>query len=154
MGAAVAAQDRGVGDGVREGGEERPAARVSASFRRSLAFGSFQQTQALRAKGILMFRFLGGLIGIFAMLIIELVVTMLVYVGLNLYSFELFGTLVRYAGAALEMMAALVERVFASSANTAYASVFGELGPKSMLLLLIGLVVAAVLRVLVGAVRG
>lgn len=101
-----------------------------------------------------MFRFLGGLIGIFAMLIIELVVTMLVYVGLNLYSFELFGTLVRYAGAALEMMAALVERVFASSANTAYASVFGELGPKSMLLLLIGLVVAGVLRVLVGAVRG
>lgn len=101
-------------------------------------------------------RALLSLVGIVALLIIELVLTVFVYTGLNVYSFEFFGQLVRFSGAVLEAMSGLVERFFAASANTAYASLFGELGPKSMLLLLIGLVVAAVLRVVVnlaGALR-
>ncbi|MGL4397201.1 MAG: hypothetical protein ACRCS9_11725 [Hyphomicrobium sp.] len=99
-------------------------------------------------------RFLGSLIGTVVLLIVELVLTMLVYTGLNIYSLELFGSLVRTAGGVLDVMASLFERMFAGSANAAYASVFGELGPKSMLLLLIGLAVAAVVRLLSALVRG
>lgn len=96
---------------------------------------------------------LGAIVSTIVLLIIELILTILVYTGLNVYSFELFGRLVRFAGAVLETMAAFVDRFFAGSSSTAYASLFGELGPKSMLLLLIGLVVAAVVRLLAGLVR-
>ena len=101
-------------------------------------------------------RALGALLGTIILLIVELVLTMLVYTGLNIYSFDFFGRMVRQAGSLLEFMAALVERVFAGSTNAAYASLFGELGPKSILLLLIGLAVAAVVRLLgklIGAMR-
>lgn len=97
-------------------------------------------------------RMLGSLLGIVVMLIVELVLTMLVYTSLNLYSFEFFGQLVRFAGALLEILASSVERLFAGSANAAYASLFGELGPKSILLLLIGLVVASIVRLVVSGV--
>ncbi|MFA5955620.1 hypothetical protein [Hyphomicrobium sp.] len=99
-------------------------------------------------------RALSAIVSTVILLIVELVLTILVYTGLNVYSFELFGTLVRFAGAVLETIAGLVERFLSGSSNTAYASLFGELGPKSMLLLLIGLVVAAVVRLLTSLVRG
>jgi len=97
-------------------------------------------------------RALIALVSIIFFLIVELVVTMLVYTGLNIYSLNLFGTLVRMARSVLDIMAALVERLIPGSANTAYATLFGELGPKSILLLLIGLIVAAVIRSLAGLV--
>jgi hypothetical protein len=96
---------------------------------------------------------LGAIVATVVLLIIELVLTILVYTGLNVYSFDLFGRLVRFAGAVLEVMSALVDRVLSGSSSTAYASLFGELGPKSMLLLLIGLVVAAFVRLVTGLVR-
>jgi hypothetical protein len=98
-------------------------------------------------------RAFGAIISTVILLIVELVLTVLAYTALNVYSFEFFGRLVRFAGAVLETMAALVERFFSGSSSTAYASLFGELGPKSMLLLLIGLVVAAVVRLLTSLVR-
>jgi hypothetical protein len=99
-------------------------------------------------------RFLGSIISTFALLIVELVLTLLIYSGLNIYSLELFGWLVRMAGSVLEVTSSLFERLFAGSANAAYASVFGELGPKAMLLLLLGLLVASIVRVLTGVVHG
>lgn len=98
-------------------------------------------------------RVLGLVVSTFVLLIIELVLTLLVYIGLNNSSLELFGWLVRMAGSVLEVIVSLFERLFAGSANAAYASVFGELGPKAMLLLLIGLGVAAVVRVITGLIR-
>lgn len=98
-------------------------------------------------------RALGALLGTIALLVVELVTTMLVYTGLNLYSLDFFGQLVRFSSDMLDLMAALVEWVLAGSTNSAYASLFGELGPKSMLLLLIGLAVAAVLRLIIQAGR-
>lgn len=98
-------------------------------------------------------RALGALIGTVVLLLIELILTVLVYSGLNVYYFDLFGRLVQFASTVLEMMAGFVERFFPQASSTAYASLFGELGPKSMLLLLIGLVVAAVVRLLTGMVR-
>ncbi len=97
-------------------------------------------------------RVFGSLLGIVLMLIVELVLTMLVYTSLNLYSFEFFGQLVRFAATLLEILAASVERLFAGSANAAYASLFGELGPNSILLLLIGLVVASIVRLVVSGI--
>ena len=93
-----------------------------------------------------------ALLSIVFFLVLELVVTMLVYTGLNIYSLNLFGTLVRLARSVLDIMTALVERLIPGSANTAYATLFGELGPKSILLLLIGLIVAAVIRSLASLV--
>ena len=99
-----------------------------------------------RASHTVPVRVLTSLFGIAAFLILELVLTMLVYTALNIYSLELFGTLVRFARTALELMTSLIERLFPGSANTAYATLFGELGPKSILLLLIGLLVATTVR--------
>ena len=82
---------------------------------------------------------LGAIVVTVILLIVELVLTILVYTGLNVYSFEFFGRLVRFAGGVLEAMSGMVDRLFSGSSSTAYASLFGELGPKSMLLLLIGL---------------
>ncbi|MET0408904.1 MAG: hypothetical protein ABW006_11100 [Hyphomicrobium sp.] len=98
-------------------------------------------------------RVLGAIVSTIVLLIVELILTILVYTALNVYSFELFGRLVRFAGTVLETMAGLVERFFSGSSSTAYASLFGELGPKSMLLLLIGLIVAAIVRLLTSLVR-
>lgn len=100
-----------------------------------------------------MLRIIGALFGTAILLVVELVMTVLVYTGLNVYQFELFGRLVRFAGSVLETMSGLVAQFFAGSADTAYASLFGELGPKSMLLLLIGLVVAAFMRLIAALVR-
>ncbi len=100
-----------------------------------------------------MLRIIGALFGTAILLIVELIMTVLVYTGLNVYQFELFGRLVRFAGSVLETMSAFVARFFAGSVDTAYASLFGELGPKSMLLLLIGLAVAALMRLVATLLR-
>ena len=80
------------------------------------------------------------------MLVLELVLTMLVYIYLNLYHLETFGYLARLSRSVLDIMAGQLDFWLGGSANTAYATLIGELGPKSILLLLIGLLVAAVVR--------
>ncbi len=102
--------------------------------------------RSMPARGVL------SLISILAFLILELVLTMLVYSGLNIYSLNFFGMLVRGARSVLDIMTTVVERVLPGSANTAYATLFGELGPKSILLLLIGLIVSAIVRSVAGLV--
>lgn len=91
-------------------------------------------------------RVVGGLLGIVALLVVELIVTLTVYTGLNIYSLEVFGALVRAARSVQDVMTALVERFLPGSANTVYATLLGELGPKAILLLLLGLVVATIVR--------
>lgn len=91
----------------------------------------------------------GKLFATFLLLILEVAITMLVYTLLNLHALNVFGYLVRLSGAVLESMRALLIAVMPGQANAAYATLFGELGPKAILLLLIGLVVAAILRGLV-----
>jgi hypothetical protein len=101
-----------------------------------------------------MARVLGSILTTLVLLIVELALTIAVYTSLNVYSFDLFGQLVRFAGSVLELTTSLVQRFFEGSSNSAYASLFGELGPKAMLLLLIGLVVAAIVRLLTSLVSG
>lgn len=88
----------------------------------------------------------GSLVGTVLLLLLELILTMLVYTGLNVYSLNTFGALVRVAQSVQDLMRSMVERLLPGSANTVYATLFGELGPKAILLLLIGLLVAALVR--------
>ena len=99
-----------------------------------------------------------------ALLVVELITAMLVYIYVAIYHLETFGYLVRLSRDLLNFLAGLIDQFFAaSSANQAYATLIGELGPKSMLLLLIGLAVGAVIRfatwaigrlVMAGRIRG
>jgi hypothetical protein len=80
------------------------------------------------------------------LLIVELVTTMLVYIYLNLYHISFFGYLVRLASSVLEVLTGQLQYWLPISANAAYATLVGELGPKSILLLLTGLVMGVVVR--------
>lgn len=90
---------------------------------------------------------------VIALLIVELVTAMLVYIYLNLYHLETFGALVRFAKVVLDTLIAQMEHWAPVSANAAYATLVGELGPKSILLLLIGLVAGVVVRFVVRLLR-
>jgi hypothetical protein len=89
-----------------------------------------------------------------ALLVIELVAAMLVYMYLNLYYLETFGGLVRLARDLLDTFRGQFEYWLPTAANPAYATLLGELGPKSILLLLIGLVTATVIRSLARVLAG
>lgn len=99
-------------------------------------------------------RVLMGTFGTIAMLVVELIAAMLVYTYLNLYHLNTFGALVRFSKSVLDVLSGLLDKWFSGSSNAAYATLFGELGPKSILLLLIGLVVAALIRGLLWLMRG
>jgi hypothetical protein len=86
---------------------------------------------------------------VFVLLVVELISAMLVYIYLNLYHLQTFGHLVRIARYVLDALVGQLEYWLPGSANSAYATLVGELGPKSILLLIIGLLVAAGIRFLV-----
>ncbi|HWB47460.1 MAG TPA: hypothetical protein VG900_18670 [Hyphomicrobiaceae bacterium] len=86
------------------------------------------------------------------LLVVELVAAMLVYIYMNLYHLETFGFLVRLARYVLDALVSQLEFWLPGSANSAYATLIGELGPKSILLLLVGLIVATIIRSTVRAV--
>jgi hypothetical protein len=97
-------------------------------------------------------RTLAGIVYVVVLLVVELIVAMLVYVYLNLYHVQTFGALVRFAKDVLDTTLGQLEYWFPQSANAAYATLVGELGPKSILLLLIGLISGVVVRFLVGTI--
>jgi hypothetical protein len=98
-------------------------------------------------------RLVGGFASVIGLLVLELVASMLLYTYLNLRHVETFGWLVRLSKGVLDLLARQLEIWFSGSSNVAYATLFGELGPKSILLLLIGLVVAALFRGLIWGLR-
>jgi hypothetical protein len=84
-----------------------------------------------------------------AYLVIEVFVAMLAYAYLNLNHVETFGYLVGLSGSFLSEMAAQLKTYSPDLANRAYATLLGEFGPKSILLLFIGLGVSMVIRFIV-----
>lgn len=90
---------------------------------------------------------------VIALLIVELVTAMLVYMYMNLYHLDTFGALVRFAKVVLDTIVGQMEYWAPVAANAAYATLVGELGPKSILLLLIGLVAGVVVRFVVRLLR-
>lgn len=100
------------------------------------------------ARSLLRSAFIAALtvVQILLLLVAELLAAMLIYMYLNLYHVALFGHLVRDARYILDALVSQMEYWLPVSANAAYATLIGELGPKSLLLLLIGLVSAMFIR--------
>jgi hypothetical protein len=94
-----------------------------------------------------------AVVSLVALLVAELVVAMVVYIYLNLYHIATFGYLVRVARSVLDVLAGQVDYWLPKSSNVVYATLIGELGPKSILLLLIGLLSAFVVRSIARLVR-
>ncbi len=94
------------------------------------------------------------LTGVVVLLIVEALAAMIVYVGLAQWSQSFFGYLVSLSRDLLNVMTDLLIYVFPAYANTAFATLLGELGPKSILLLLLGLVVGALIRLVIWTVKG
>src|SRR5262245_39690472 len=90
-----------------------------------------------------------ALVEVLVLLVVELISAMILYMYLNLYHVQTFGNLVRMARYVLDALVGQLEYWMPSAANSAYATLIGELGPKSILLLIIGLLVAAGIRFLV-----
>ncbi len=83
-----------------------------------------------------------------AMVILELILAIMVYVYFALYDLETFGWLVKVSKGILDSAIYWMEALMPEISNRAYATLLGELGPKAMLLLLTGLIVGAIIRFL------
>ena len=79
---------------------------------------------------------------------IELMAALFTYFYLAIFEREWFGTLIGYSREVLNFAIGQIELWFPAFTNAANATLIGELAPKSMLLLLIGLVVGAIIRLL------
>ncbi len=85
--------------------------------------------------------------------IVEVVVAMVAYMYLALNHVETFGHLVAYSRDVLNLFANQLEHWAPDLATQAYTTLLGELGPKSILLLLIGLAVSAIGRLATWSAR-
>jgi hypothetical protein len=79
-------------------------------------------------------------------LVVEVFVSMLAYAYLNLYQIDTFGYLIRLSRNLLTTMQNLFELYAPQLADRAYATLLGEIGPKSILLLFLGLAVSTLIR--------
>ena len=90
---------------------------------------------------------IGRFITMIVLLVIEVFLTLLTYTFLNLYAQNTwFGYLVGISGSIADGMKKLLLTMIPSWANAVNATLVGDLNPKAVLLLLIGLVVAAIVR--------
>lgn len=88
----------------------------------------------------------GALLSSVILLVIELMAAFITYFYLAYYQQDLFGSLVGTAGDIFALLKGQIEFWMPSLRNALNATVVGEINAKSMLLLLIGLVVGAVIR--------
>lgn len=79
---------------------------------------------------------------------VELMAALFTYFYLAMFEREWFGILIGYSREVLNFCIGQIELWFPAFSNAANATLIGELAPKSMLLLLIGLVVGALIRLL------
>lgn len=89
-----------------------------------------------------------------AYLVLEVLAAMLAYMYLNLYQIETFGYLIGVSRNLLNEFAVQLERISPTIANQAYATILGELGAKSILLLFIGLLVSTGIRFVIWVING
>ncbi len=94
-----------------------------------------------------------AVVSVSVLLLVELVTAMLIYIYLNLYHIATFGYFVRLARSVLDVLAGQLDYWLPKSSDVVYATLIGELGPKSILLLLIGLLSSFVIRSIARLVR-
>jgi hypothetical protein len=85
----------------------------------------------------------------FLYLVVEIFLAMAAYMYINLYHPYTFGSLIGFAHGLLNTFTTYLERFSPDLANSAYRTLLGELGAKSVLLLLIGLIVSALARLVI-----
>ena len=81
------------------------------------------------------------------MVVLELFTTLLIYIYLANYQRDIFAGLIRFSDGVLTTSIKPTLAVFPELEGQAYLTVVGELAPKAMLLLLIGLTVGAIFRI-------
>lgn len=87
-------------------------------------------------------------------LVVEMLAAMLAYAYLNIYQIDTFGYLIKLSRNILTTMLVFFEAYAPPDlANRAYATLLGEIGPKSLMLLFLGLAVSAVIRLLVWVIH-
>lgn len=84
--------------------------------------------------------------------VLELFAALLTYMYLAVYNRDLFASLIQFSDWVLNTSVKPTLALFPSLEGQAYLTLVGELAPKAMLLLLIGLLVGAVFRLLGGLV--
>jgi hypothetical protein len=84
---------------------------------------------------------------------IEVIIAMVAYMYLALNHVDMFGRLIGFSRDVLNLLINQFEQWAPQLANQAYTTLLGELDPKSILLLLIGLFVSALGRVAGWAAR-
>ncbi|MEM1370804.1 MAG: hypothetical protein AAGG72_01110 [Pseudomonadota bacterium] len=89
---------------------------------------------------------LGAIASSAVLVVVELMAALFLYFYLATTDREFFGELVGYAKTVLDFAVDQLQVWVPSFTNAANATLVGELAPKSMLLLLIGLIVGAVIR--------
>jgi hypothetical protein len=82
-------------------------------------------------------------------LIVEILVTMLAYIYLNLYHMDTFGHLIGLARELLNILTQGLMQLSPDFAQKADATLLGELGPKAFLLLVMGLIAGTLVRFVV-----
>lgn len=93
------------------------------------------------------------LVLLIAYLVVEIFVSMLAYAYLNLYQINTFGYLIRLSRNLLTTMQTLFETYAPHLADRAYATLLGEIGPKSILLLFLGLAVSTLIRLIMWVIH-
>jgi hypothetical protein len=88
------------------------------------------------------------LVRIALMVVLELFASLLIYMYLAVYNRDLFASLIRFSDWVLNTSIKPTLALFPALEGQAYLTLVGELAPKAMLLLLIGLSVGAVIRLL------
>jgi len=92
--------------------------------------------------------FIGVLLRTAVMVVLELFSALLIYMYLAVYDRGLFGNLIQFSDWVLNTSIKPTLALFPKLEGQAYLTLVGELAPKAMLLLLIGLTVGAVFRLL------
>lgn len=92
--------------------------------------------------------FLFVLVRVAVMVVLELFTTLLIYIYLATYQRDFFGSLIGFADGVLTASIKPTLALFPELERQANLTVLGELAPKAMLLLLIGLTVGAIFRLL------
>lgn len=92
--------------------------------------------------------FIGVLVRVGIMVVLELFLALLIYMYLAVYNRELFASLILFSDWVLNTSIKPTLALFPELEGQAYLTLVGELAPKAMLLLLIGLSVGAVFRLL------
>ncbi|MEO1329777.1 MAG: hypothetical protein AAFW46_08945 [Pseudomonadota bacterium] len=108
----------------------------------------------MSALGSFVVRALVGIALTFVTLVFEIVLAFAVYMWLAINHEDLFGWMVQQAGGVLRWAAERIEVSYPDFAVQAYGTLLGELGPKAVLLLFLGLLASGIIRLVRWIVYG